>query len=179
MPDAAIRSEPSRSRLSGGDCPCLGEPSSLERFVLVQADRYPAVLEDLARDAGERACGLAWLPFVYPQLRGLGTNPACLHYGVDGLAEAQDYLRHTTLGARLEEALSLLCGLAGRRGLLNVLGTADALKVLACATLFERASAGWDCYGAAAVHQRCDVLLRHHFDGRRDGVTLSLLADWG
>ena len=49
-----------------------------------------------------------WMWFVFPQLRGLGTSATAERFGLSGLDEAQAYLAHPLLGARLREAVALV-----------------------------------------------------------------------
>ena len=44
-----------------------------------------------------------WMWFVFPQLRGIGYSPNALYCGIEGLAEARDYLAHPVLGERLRQ----------------------------------------------------------------------------
>lgn len=170
MPSPAV-SLPSRSRASFPDC--LGSPLELERFLLAQELYYADALEELAQ--GEKHTH--WMWFVFPQLRGLGTSEMSLHYGIEDLAEARAYLRHPVLGPRLEECLGRMAALASRFSAREVLGDVDAAKLMSCVTLFERAAAAGDCYQAAAVLRCCQAVATSLFGGRRDGTTLSLLAE--
>lgn len=62
----------------------------LQRFVSAQDDVYGNVLEELAR--GRKVAH--WMWFVFPQLRGLGTTPTSVYFGLESVAHAEHYPRH-------------------------------------------------------------------------------------
>jgi uncharacterized protein (DUF1810 family) len=90
------------------------------------------------------------------------------HYGIASLAEAQAYLAHPLLGARLETCCEILLRLQGRSAR-EIFGAIDTLKLGSSMTLFECAAANDD--------QRVRVarVLDKYFDGRRDAATLALV----
>src|SRR4051794_23700256 len=83
-----------------------GDPHDLQRFVDAQAPVYPQVRAELA--AGRKRSH--WMWFVFPQLRGLGASAMAHRYGIASRAEAEAYLRHPLLGARLLECTALMLG---------------------------------------------------------------------
>lgn len=64
------------------------DPFDLKRFVYAQAPVYRSVVEELR--AGRKRGH--WMWFVFPQLRGLGSSPLAVRYGISSLEEAQAYL---------------------------------------------------------------------------------------
>lgn len=46
--------------------------------------------------------------FTFPQVRGLGSSPTAVHYGIASRAEATAYVAHPVLGARLLECAGLV-----------------------------------------------------------------------
>lgn len=136
----------------------------LTRFVTAQ-DRdgsYDRALAELR--AGDKRTH--WMWFVLPQLAGLGRSPMAELYGIDGLEEARDYLRHPVLGPRLRECAHALLGARGSAE--AVLGLTDALKLRSCMTLFLRASPTeelWqqvlDRFHGGAVDPETDKRLGH------------------
>jgi uncharacterized protein (DUF1810 family) len=114
-------------------------PATLDRFVAAQ-DRDGAFEGALAELLAGQKRG-HWIWFVFPQLRGLGVSPMAEHYGLDGLEEAEAYLRHTALRSRLRAATVAVHGhLTGRGASVRHLMGAhvDALKLVSSLTLFER-----------------------------------------
>ena len=81
-----------------------------------------------------------WIWYVFPQLRGLGASETSRHFGLDGRAEAEAYLRDPTLRSRLVEAVAVVRDrIAGPRApaLDDLLGgRTDALKLVSSLTLF-------------------------------------------
>ena len=139
----------------------------LARFVEAQAGTYATALAELRASRK----GSHWMWFVFPQLRGLGRSPTAQLYGIANLAEAQAYLAHPLLGARLREATEAVLAIEGR-SLHAIFGSPDDLKFRSSMTLFERAedTGGADLFGRA---------LARYTDGVRDERTLALLAGGG
>lgn len=135
---------------------------SLQRFIDAQAPVYDAVCAELR--AGRKQSH--WMWFIFPQLRGLGSSVMSQRYGIAGRAEAQAYLRHPLLGARLREGMALLLAQRGRSAR-DILGEVDALKLCSCATLFE---------AVAPEEPLFAQVLQRFYNGRRDARTLTLLA---
>ncbi|MDB6452944.1 DUF1810 domain-containing protein [Falsirhodobacter sp. 20TX0035] len=107
---------------------------TLERFVEAQDRIWPEPVQEL-RGGRKRS---HWMWFVFPQLRGLGRSDMAQFYGLNGLGEAQAYLEHPILRARLDEATAAMLTQAGARPE-DVLGATDALKLRSSATIFARA----------------------------------------
>jgi uncharacterized protein (DUF1810 family) len=74
--------------------------------------------------------------FIFPQLRGLGRSETASLFGIADLAEAEGYLRHPILGARLVECTNAVCA-AGDTSLRNLFGYPDDMKFISCMTLFS------------------------------------------
>ena len=96
---------------------------------------YDEVLEELRRG---RKTG-HWMWFIFPQIAGLGHSPMSERYAIRSLDEAQAYLAHPLLGARLRECASLVLAVKGRTAE-DVFGPIDAKKLRSCMTLFHRAA---------------------------------------
>jgi uncharacterized protein (DUF1810 family) len=137
-------------------------PFDLARFVDAQAGIYDTVLAELR--AGRKRSH--WMWFVFPQLRGLGSSPTAVRFGITGLAEAQAYLDHPVLGPRLRECTALVNALAGA-SMEDVFGWPDYLKLRSSMTLF----------GAAAGSENTDftAVLDTFYGGEQDAKTLALL----
>ncbi|MCW3041640.1 MAG: hypothetical protein JWM31_3545 [Solirubrobacterales bacterium] len=149
----------------------MADPFDLDRFLHAQ-DRDGVYDEALAElRAGRKRTHWVW--FVFPQLAGLGRSPVARHYAIGSLAEAQAYLEHPVLGARLREATAALLEHTGRDPE-DVLGGIDALKVRSCATLFA-AAAGDEAAGDEAAAAPFVAVLDGFFGGERDARTLALL----
>jgi uncharacterized protein (DUF1810 family) len=140
----------------------MTDPYNLQRFVDAQAPVYPRVLAELR--AGEKQTH--WMWFVFPQIAGLGSSPMAQKFAIGSLAEAQAYLAHPVLGARLDECTRLVIAAAGRP-IGDILGYPDDLKFRSSMTLFERAGMPKESVFSHA--------LRAFFHGDPDARTLELL----
>lgn len=107
--------------------------------------------------------------FVFPQLAGLGRSATAQAYAIGSLAEAQAYLAHPVLGARLTECAEALTGLAGRSAT-QIFGGIDALKLRSSLTLFHRAAPDDPTFAR---------LLAQYFAGDPDAETDRLLSAQG
>jgi uncharacterized protein (DUF1810 family) len=145
-----------------GDTTNGHDPFNLERFVEAQRDIFETACRELA--AGAKASH--WMWFVFPQLRGLGMSAASQHYGIGTLAEAQAYLAHPLLGARLRRAAALVLAVEGRT-IGEIMGAPDDLKLRSSMTLFALASQDNDVFLQ---------VLERFFGGKQDQMTHRLLG---
>ncbi len=80
----------------------MGNPPrtfDLERFRKAP-DGHPGYAEAM-RELRAGAKRSHWIWYIFPQLRGLGTSPMAVRYGLDGVEEATAYLRDPELGLGL------------------------------------------------------------------------------
>ena len=134
----------------------------LERFVAAQQGVFDEVLAELHQGRKESH----WMWFVFPQLSGLGKSQMAQRYAISSLAQAQAYLAHPLLGARLRECARLL--LESRASSAEeILGSVDAMKLRSSITLFSRADPDDEIVAA---------VLDRFFDGAPDESTLALLS---
>ena len=133
-----------------------------EHFLRAQKPLYHQVLAELR--AGQKASH--WMWFIFPQLRGLGRSPTALRYGIEGLAMAQDYVRHEVLGPRLVECTAAVLGVRGRTAR-EIFGSPDDRKFRSSMTLFSRADPEQAAFADA---------LAQYYDGIEDPRTVALLG---
>lgn len=114
---------------------------SLERFLTAQDAVWDAVISELT--AGQKRTH--WMWFVFPQLAALGRSPTAKFYGITGLDEANAYLCHPVLGARLTLTSSLMLD-NSIKGAQAILGPVDALKLRSSMTLFSQIGGSPDLY---------------------------------
>ena len=143
----------------------LPDVFNLQRFVDAQEPLYEQVRRELS--AGRKQSH--WMWFVFPQLRGLGHSSMAVRYGISSRAEAEAYLQHPVLGARLRECTQLVNLIQGR-SVEAIFGYPDELKFRSCMTLFDRASADDRIFRAA---------LEKYFNGQDDAATLERLGEAG
>ena len=137
------------------------DPFNLGRFVSAQARDYEIAREEL-RNGRKRT---HWIWYIFPQVDGLGYSANSKFYAIKSKAEAQKYLEHPLLGARLLECANILLKLEGRSAS-EILGSPDDLKLKSSMTLF------------AAVQSQEPAFARvldKYFQGKRDITTIELL----
>lgn len=109
----------------------------IDRFLAAQAGVAGQALALSELRAGQKTSH--WIWYVFPQLRGLGRSSLAEAYGLDGLAEAEAYLRHPALRARLLEVTEVVARQVARGAdLRRLMGSGvDAQKLVSSLTLFE------------------------------------------
>jgi uncharacterized protein (DUF1810 family) len=140
----------------------VSDPFDLKRFVDAQAPVYRSVVDELR---GGRKRG-HWMWFVFPQVRGLGSSPMAVRYGISSLEEARAYLAHALLGPRLHECARLVNEVQGR-SIGEIFGSPDDLKLRSSMTLFAHATDANEDFVA---------LLDRYYDGQQDQPTLARLT---
>jgi uncharacterized protein (DUF1810 family) len=138
------------------------DPFDLKRFVDAQGPVYRSVVDEL-RGGRKRS---HWMWFVFPQVRGLGSSPMAVRYGISSLEEARAYLAHGVLGPRLHECARLVNEVRGR-SIGEIFGSPDDLKLRSSMTLFAHATDGNEDFVA---------LLDKYYDGEQDQPTLARLT---
>ena len=133
----------------------------LDRFVVAQEGVYEKALAEIR--AGRKQSH--WMWFIFPQVAGLGSSPASQHFAIRSRAEAEAYLAHPVLGARLKECAEATLAVKDRSAE-AVFGPVDAKKLRSSATLFA------DVSPHGSVFQR---IIDLHFQGRADERTNELL----
>lgn len=133
----------------------------LNRFLKPQEGDYGTALSEI-RSGHKRS---HWIWYIFPQVKGLGFSSASEFYGIDGLAEAKEYMANPTLRSRLVEISKALLSLESSDAG-DVMGYPDNLKLRSCMTLFAEAAPEED------VFQR---VLNKFFDGKKDQRTIDLL----
>lgn len=134
----------------------------LERFVVAQAPVYERVRAELA--SGSKASH--WMWFIFPQLRGLGRSAMAEHFGLASRAEAEAYLAHPVLGARLRECTRLVLDVRNKT-LHEIFGTPDDLKFRSSMTLFAAVAPEEPLFRQA---------LDRYFGNRPDTLTEQMLG---
>jgi uncharacterized protein (DUF1810 family) len=139
----------------------MSDPYDLERFVNAQNAVFPEVCAELR--AGRKQTH--WIWFVFPQLRGLGRSGTADRYGIASRDEAEAYLAHPVLGARLRECTRLVCLVEGR-SIEQILDYPDDLKFRSSMTLFAQ---------VAKDEKLFEDALQKYFGGEPDHLTLERL----
>jgi len=137
------------------------DPYDLQRFVDAQSDSFERASGELRKGRKQSH----WMWFIFPQLRGLGHSPMANKYGISSLQEAEAYLKHSVLGARLRHCTELVLKIEGVSAE-QIFGTPDDLKFRSCMTLFART--GGD-------NRIFEEALQNYFGGKPDQMTLDRL----
>lgn len=136
---------------------------SLDRFTDAQKGTYERALREMKNGCKESH----WMWYIFPQLRGLGYSDMAFRYGICGRKEAEQYLAHPVLGARLIEITEALLA-SGTNDPVRVFGYTDSLKLRSSMTLFAEVSE------PDSVFHR---VLAHYYGGAPDQTTLKMLAE--
>jgi uncharacterized protein (DUF1810 family) len=134
----------------------------LQRFV----DAQDKVIGDVRAELRAGRKTSHWIWFVFPQIEGLGVSPTAAFYAIASLAEAEAYLTHPVLGARLRECTGLVNAVEGRT-LKEIFGDPDAMKFRSSMTLFDLVSTE-DTVFSLALQKYCG--------GKGDPATLTRLC---
>jgi uncharacterized protein (DUF1810 family) len=137
------------------------DPYELERFVRAQDSDYERALSEIR--SGRKQSH--WMWYVFPQFEGLGFSATSRRYAIKSIAEAEAYLAHPVLGARLIECAEAVLQIDGRSAI-EIFGSPDDMKLRSSATLFAY------FVPAASVFHR---LLDKYYGGARDDATVRLL----
>ena len=135
--------------------------AGLKKFIEAQQRDYETALAEI-RNGRKRS---RWMWYIFPQVKGLGFSSTSQAYGIKNLKEAQLYLRHPVLGARLMAISGALLELETNNAG-EVFGSPDDLKLQSSMTLF------------AAVKDSDPVfqqVLNKFFQGKPDQQTLTIL----
>ncbi len=109
--------------------------TDINRFVKAQEETYSGYAQALNEIKVGRKTS-HWIWYIFPQLRGLGRSGMADLYGIADREEAEQYLNHDVLGARIREITEALLEHKGKSAL-DILGHIDAIKVRSCMTMFD------------------------------------------
>ncbi|KQQ50084.1 calpastatin [Rhizobium sp. Leaf311] len=137
----------------------------LARFIKAQQDTYSKALQELCN--GQKRSH--WMWFIFPQINGLGRSETARFYAIFGRSEAEAYLKHPVLGARLEECTNAMLS-HPHLSAHDILGSPDDLKFHSSITLFGIASQSGSSFETA---------LHVFYGGEGDQATLAALKNDG
>lgn len=139
---------------------CYQNDYTLNRFLTAQERSYDAALAEIK--AGRKRTH--WMWYIFPQIAGLGMSSTAQYYSIQDRLEAEEYMEHPVLGARLLEISRALLTLESSDAT-AVMGYPDDLKLRSCMTLFAQVS----------DDPVFEAVLDKFFGGRPDSRTLALL----
>ncbi|MBS7564852.1 DUF1810 domain-containing protein [Mucilaginibacter sp. Bleaf8] len=135
--------------------------NQLDRFLKAQEQDYATALAEI-KSGRKRS---HWMWYIFPQIQGLGFSETSRYYAIHDIAEAEAYLAHPVLGARLIEIAKALLSLSGNNAT-QIFGNPDDIKLRSSMTLFASVP------GADPVFE---AVLNKFFDGDKDPKTLQLI----
>jgi len=133
--------------------------NKLDRFIKVQEQDYFRALKEVKN--GRKLTH--WMWYIFPQLKGLGHSAMSEFYGIDGIEEAKEYLKHKILGKRLIKISNELLKLDTNNPI-QIFGEIDSLKLKSCMTLFDYVS----------ENEVFDKVLQRFYNGEKDLKTISI-----
>ena len=140
----------------------IEDKHDLRRFTTAQEEGvYERALAELK--AGQKHSH--WMWFIFPQVKGLGRTSTSELYAIKSEEEAQEYLRHPTLGVRLLECTQALLAIEGKSAL-QILGSPDNLKFRSSMTLFASISEPGSVFARA---------IDKYYSGKPDWKTVDFL----
>ena len=108
---------------------------NIQRFVNAQEEIYLIALSEVR--AGMKQSH--WIWYIFPQLKVLGRSYNAKFYGITDKVEAQAYIAHPLLNARLREITRALL-VHDDKTAIEIFGNIDAKKVQSSMTLFDTVS---------------------------------------
>lgn len=135
----------------------------IERFIEAQGSVYSLALNEI-KNGRKRS---HWIWYIFPQLKGMGRSYNSEYYGISGLSEAKDYLKHPVLGMRLREITVELLKHQDKSPVALMGSRIDSVKLCSCMTLF-------DCVSPNDVFNQ---VLKYFYAGERDLTTLKMIEN--
>ncbi len=137
--------------------------NDLKRFLDAQENDFERALAEIKRGRKQSH----WMWYIFPQIAGLGSSETSRFYAVKDRAEAELYLAHPVLGARLVEISEALLEIEGKTAN-QIFGSPDDVKLKSSMTLF----------GALKnTNPIFQSVLDKYFNGTNDLRTLQLIDD--
>ncbi len=137
--------------------------NDLKRFLDAQENDFERALAEIKRGRKQSH----WMWYIFPQIAGLGSSETSRFYAVKDRAEAELYLAHPVLGARLVEISEALLEIEGKTAN-QIFGSPDDMKLKSSMTLFGALK------NTNPIFQR---VLDEYFNGTKDQRTLQLIDD--
>src|SRR6476661_4838529 len=104
--------------------------NDLKRFTEAQERDYATALAEIKR--GRKRSH--WMWYIFPQIAGLGFSQTSKFYAIKDIGEAESYLAHAILGARLIEISNALLEIEGKTAN-QIFGSPDDAKLKSSMTL--------------------------------------------
>ncbi len=140
----------------------MNDTYDLQRFVEAQEPVYETVRSELQN--GRKTSH--WMWYIFPQAKTLGTSYMAKKFGISSREEAEAYLEHPLLGARLRECAMLVNAVQGSSSV-EIFGNVDSRKFRSSITLFDYVAPEGNVFKEA---------LQKYYGGEPDPLTLYFLG---
>jgi uncharacterized protein (DUF1810 family) len=130
-------------------------------FVSPQGPMYSLARLELRRGMKEGH----WMWYIFPQFKGLGKSELSKEFAISSRGEAEAYLEHPVLGARLKECTDLVLKIHNR-SIKEIFGYPDDLKFRSSMTLFAIISFEKNIFRDA---------IDRYYEGKLDQLTVEAL----
>ena len=138
------------------------ENTDVNRFIEAQEVPYFCGYKQALKEVKNGRKTNHWIWYIFPQLRCLGRSSRAHYYGIADRDEAQRYLEHPILGARIREITEVLLEHKDKTAL-SIFGDIDAVKVRSSMTMFDFLSPN-DIFGEVLRsfynEERCEITLQ-------------------
>lgn len=112
------------------------ENTDINRFIEAQEIPYICGYRQALEEVRNGQKTSHWIWYIFPQPRCLGRSSTAYYYGIEDRDEAERYLEHPILGARIREITETLSEHKDKTAL-AIFGDIDAVKVRSCMTMFD------------------------------------------
>ena len=136
--------------------------AELSRFIKAQDNDYERALSEIK--SGKKRTH--WMWYVFPQIKGLGFSETAKYYSIENIKEAEAFLAHPLLGARLIEISNALLELPSDDAY-AILGSPDDAKLKSSMTLFS---------SLHNTNHVFEAVLNKFFNGMKDEKTLAIIS---
>ena len=137
------------------------QADNLQRFLDAQQSVYAAALAEVKRGRKQSH----WMWFIFPQIHGLGFSDISKRYAIKSKVEAEEFIQHPILGARLISICNELLELDSNDAQ-KIFGTPDDLKLRSSMTLFS---------SLPNTNPVFEQVLSKFFGGIKDNRTLQIM----
>jgi uncharacterized protein (DUF1810 family) len=135
--------------------------TTLDRFIRAQEGDYEVALSEIKNGRKQSH----WMWYIFPQIQGLGFSETSKYYAIEDINEAEKYLKHSILGARLITICNELLKLTNDNAN-KIFGSPDDMKLKSSMTLFSSVPNADPVFKA---------VLQKFFNGKEDDNTLRIL----
>jgi uncharacterized protein (DUF1810 family) len=135
---------------------------NLDRFKEAYTANYEGALLEIKQGKKQSH----WMWYIFPQIQGLGVSHNAKFYSINGIREAEAFLKDPYLGERLIAICIELLKVKSSDAR-QVMGSPDDVKLKSSMTLFS----------ILKIHAVFDSVLDKFFQGKKDQLTLDIIRN--